>query len=147
VTTAEIAAAAGSGKQTIYRWWPTKAELVLDALEHWAERAIDLEARDASLRAFLTRVCDGASRAGPVLRSLMGQAQFDAELRTLLRKRLIEPRRDALLAVLRDCGVKSPQRREALMLAIHGALWYRLLLDEPLDKWFVESLSRLADVA
>ena len=140
VTTAEIAAAAGSGKQTIYRWWPTKAELVLDALEHWAERSIDFDTKGATLRVFLARVCEGASRAGPVLRSLMGQAQFDAEMRALLLQRLIEPRRDALRTVLRDCGVKSPRQREALVLAIYGALWYRLLLDEPLDKRFVESL-------
>jgi len=48
VTMEQIAATAGAGKQTIYRWWTTKAELVLDALEHWAEGAIDPPARGAS---------------------------------------------------------------------------------------------------
>src|SRR5882762_579664 len=66
VTMEQIAATAGAGKQTIYRWWTTKAELVLDALEHWAEGAIDPPARGASLGAFLAKVCEGASRARPV---------------------------------------------------------------------------------
>jgi len=144
VTTAEIARAAGAGKQTIYRWWPTKAELVLDALEHWAERSIDLPAKGAPLRDFLTRVCDGATRAGRVLRSLMAEAQFDDELRALVKRRLIEPRRDALRESLRAMGIGPAEDREALMRAIYGSLWYRLLLDEPLDEPFIDAMARLA---
>jgi AcrR family transcriptional regulator len=124
VTTAQIASAAGAGKQTIYRWWPTKAELVLDALEHWAEHSIDLPAKGAPLRDFLARVCDGAMRAGRVL---------------------IEPRRDALRESLRAMGMEAADDRETLMRAIYGALWYRLLLDEPLDEAFIDAMTDLAE--
>src|SRR5438132_13770142 len=87
VTMDAIAARAGSGKQTIYRWWPSKADLVLDALQDWAEAQINVAVTD-SVAAFLRKVCDGATRAGPVLRSLMAEAQFDAELRQKLKTRL-----------------------------------------------------------
>ena len=41
VTPDSIARAAGAGKQTLYRWWPGKAAIVLDALAHKARARID----------------------------------------------------------------------------------------------------------
>src|SRR5215472_6636253 len=91
ITTAEIAAAAGAGKQTIYRWWASKAVLVLDALQHRGAVEIDPEQpSDQSLEGFFRRVCEAATRAGPVLRSLMAEAQFDSDLRAELKVRLID---------------------------------------------------------
>jgi AcrR family transcriptional regulator len=148
VTTADIAVRAGAGKQTIYRWWPTKAALVLDALDRWGRDRIDIELAQASgLAAFLGGVCAGATRAGPVLRSLMAEAQFDPALRADLRTRLVEQRRTALRRALADHGIADDRRREALILAIYGALWYRLLLDEPLDAAFTAAMVALADCA
>ena len=145
VTTADIAAAAGAGKQTIYRWWPSKVALVLDALQHRGAEEIDpVRPNDRSLKGFLRRVCEGASRAGPVLRSLMAEAQFDPALRAELKTRLIDRRRDALRRALAHWGVTDASRREALVLSLYGALWYRLLLDEPLDEAFVNSMCALA---
>jgi AcrR family transcriptional regulator len=141
VTTDAIAARAGAGKQTIYRWWPSKADLVLDALEDWAEGRINI-AENESLATFLRKVCDGATRAGPVLRSLMAEAQFDAALRDKLKLRLIEPRREALRRCLAHAGVAS-RDREGLVFAIYGALWYRLFMDEPLDATFVKRMTAL----
>ena len=142
VTTAEIAVAAGAGKQTIYRWWPGKADLVLDALEHHGAADIDPAGAEAGgLEAFLARVCARATAAGPVLRSLMAEAQSDPLLRRELKTRLIEPRQDALRGALSGA---DPALRESLVLAIDGALWRRLLLDEPLDQGFVSAMSALA---
>jgi AcrR family transcriptional regulator len=141
VTMDAIAARAGSGKQTIYRWWPSKADLVLDALEDWAETEISVAESD-TVSAFLHKVCDGATRAGPVLRSLMAEAQFDAALRQKLKSRLIEPRREAFRRCLTHAGVEA-RHREGLVLAVYGALWYRLLLDEPLDVGFVKRMTAL----
>lgn len=145
VTTADIAMAARAGKQTIYRWWPSKASLALDALEHRGEVDIDpAQSTDTSLQDFLRRVCRGATRAAPVLRSLMAEAQSDDTLRAELKARLVERRRDALRAELARWGVTDARRREAIVLALYGALWYRLLMDEPLDQAFVDAMATLA---
>jgi AcrR family transcriptional regulator len=144
VTTADIAAAAAAGKQTIYRWWPSKAALVLDALQHHGAEEIDpVRPGDRSLKGFFRRVCEGASRAGPVLRSLMAEAQFDPLLRAELKTRLIDRRRDALRRALAQWGVTDASRHDALVLGLYGALWYRLLLDEPLDDVFADSMCAL----
>ena len=148
VTTAEIAARAGAGKQTIYRWWPSKATLVLDALDWYGRGVIDEAlAHAAGLAGFLARAFDGARRAGPVLRALMAEAQSDPALRNELRTRLIEQRRVALRHALRAHGVGDPVRQETLVAAIYGAMWVRLLLDEPLDGAFVAAMVGLADRA
>ena len=141
VTTDAIAAVAGTSKQTIYRWWPGKADLVLDALEDWAKDRINVIETE-SPASFLRKVCEGATRAGPVLRSLMAEAQFDANLRAKVKARLIDPRRDALRRCLAHAGVDA-KHRESLVFAIYGALWYRLFLDEPLDDAFVRRMTAL----
>src|ERR1700721_1177340 len=51
-----IAARAGVGKQTIYRWWPTKADVVLEACTAKADLHVPVTDRGsyaADLRAFL----------------------------------------------------------------------------------------------
>ena len=74
----------------------------------------------------------------------MAEAQFDTALRADLKTRLIERRRDALRRTLIRAGITDPCQREALVLALYGAVWYRLLLDEPLDDDFIAELVALA---
>jgi AcrR family transcriptional regulator len=153
VTTDMIAKAAGSGKQTIYRRWPSKAELVLDAFAAHAADRIDQEDRTAmpverALTAFLLRLFAALAETGRAVRGLMAYAQEDKAFRTQLFERLIRPRRQALLAVLAqglEAGELPPDADlDATIAAIYGAMWYRLMLDEPLDGDFATRLAAFA---
>ncbi len=77
-TTAEIAARAGVGKDTIYRRWPTKLDLVLAALDHAAGELPPIPTSDAlgpDLRdhlVALSRVLH-ASPLGAAVAALVGE--------------------------------------------------------------------------
>lgn len=146
VTAQQIAAAAGAGKQTLYRWWPNKAAVVLDALaetgRNWIDRPQAAAIAAGDLETFLRAVFAAVDQGRLVLRHLMAEAQFDPDLRRLLLDRLVEPRREALRELLAT-RVPDPSSREAAVAAIYGALWYRILLDEPLDDGFAAALTRL----
>jgi len=91
----------------------------------------------------LRAVIPAIAAAGPALRHLMAEAQSDLKLRALLRERLIEPRREPLRQILNG-RVSDAHRREALISAIYGAVWLRLLLDEPVDEALAHELAALA---
>jgi AcrR family transcriptional regulator len=132
-----IAAAAKVGKQSIYRWWSSKADLVLDAFtEHSLRRMpplvpstdafADLEADLARFFAFMRN--DLVAKG---VRSLIAEAQLDTEFRQKLYERVHRVRCEALRRVLRH-GYALGQFRndldeDALAHLIHGAFWYRFL--------------------
>lgn len=147
VTADSIAKAAGAGKQTLYRWWPSKAAIVLEALAEKSRTRIDrpqeAAIRSGDLLGFLSAVIPAIAATGPAMRHLMAEAQLDIRLRLLLRERLIEPRRESLRQLLVG-RVSDAHKREALVAAIFGAIWLRLLLDEPLDEALAVELAALA---
>src|SRR5262249_7009570 len=85
VTMEGIAARAGVGKQTIYRWWPSKTDVLMDAflddaLDYLNPRDTgslrnDLRAHLKRLAAFLTDTDEGR-----VFRALAGEAQHNPEM-------------------------------------------------------------------
>ena len=85
-----IAEQAGVGRQTIYRWWSTKAEILHEACVQDAatELAVPLTANPvavvsnylAAVVQFLTQ-----SAAGAAYRALLGEAQHDSAVAELLR--------------------------------------------------------------
>jgi len=147
VTAAAITAAAGAGKQTLYRWWPSKARLVLAAFAAKAHERID-RPREAALRAgevekFLLADIAAAASFFPALRFLLAEAQSEPDLLKALRLEIFEPRAAALDAVLAR-RVLEPGARRALVEAMEGAILRRLLLGDPLDAGFVAKLADLA---
>src|ERR1700685_1900962 len=77
-----IAARSGTGKQTVYRWWPSKADVLLDALATQADLRIPIP-DDGSYAADLLGFLTASYQLGRdpqvvhVLRVLMAQAQID----------------------------------------------------------------------
>ncbi|MER7947139.1 TetR/AcrR family transcriptional regulator [Streptomyces sp. NPDC096079] len=100
-----IAARAGVGKQTIYRWWPSKAAVLLDAFLDLAARANEALGGDADseipdtgdlaadlryvLRATVDEMTDPAFD-GPT-RALAAEGVVDPELGARFTEALLEP--------------------------------------------------------
>jgi AcrR family transcriptional regulator len=80
-----IAARAGVGKQTVYRWWNSKAEILLEAVMQDAatELAVDPAPTSAEeIDDFLNIVVRflTTSHAGAAYRALVGEAQHDVKV-------------------------------------------------------------------
>lgn len=132
-----IAAAAKVGKQSIYRWWSSKADLVLEAFtEHSLKRMPPLVASAdafADLEADLTRFFAFMSNTlvAKGVRSLIAEAQLDPDFKTKLYENVHRVRCEALRRIFRH-GYALAQFRDdldedALAHIIHGAFWYRFL--------------------
>jgi AcrR family transcriptional regulator len=132
-----IAARAGVAKQTIYRWWSSKTDVLMDAfIEDAAEDlqppntgdlAQDLRVHLRRLALFLTD-----SDAGAVFRALAGQAQHDADLARRLRaEHLRHQRARDRLPLERAVERGELPRGTDLDLAVDqlvGPIYYRVLV-------------------
>ena len=95
VTIEGLAEAAGVSKQTIYRWWPSKAAILGEALLEGSLPAIDLPMTDdlaADLRALFTVQDDGETVA--LARALIAVTATDPEIGARLNERLAAPIRE-----------------------------------------------------
>jgi AcrR family transcriptional regulator len=131
-----IASRSGVGKQTIYRWWPTKADVLLEALALKADLHIPVPAEDsyaADLRAFLTATFALASNREVVaiLRALMAEAQIDDGFGERFRNSFLRGRREALRQLVDRAEVRGDLpdtiTPELAIDLVFGTLWYRLL--------------------
>ncbi|MFG2307330.1 TetR/AcrR family transcriptional regulator [Streptomyces sp. NPDC048566] len=141
---------AGVGKHTIYRRWPSKAALLLDALSRvWTT---DLDYHDtgdvrADLREQFLRSGHSLSTPpiGPVYRAVIAEAQGDADLRRTLHERFLATvERSTLERITRAqrTGELTPDADlEFAAEVLCGTLYYRSLLStRPIDESAVDGL-------
>lgn len=132
VTVAAIAAEAGVGKQTLYRWWPTKYAILLEAFIEMGRAVVpepDTGTLDGDLTAFLAATFTRADEVAPLLRTLMAEAQRDPATLTTLQD-FTDRRRAVLRGLLTRHGVDA-EDAEPILDQVYGVLWYRLLLARP----------------
>ena len=149
LTMEEVAKLSRVGKPTLYKWWPTKATLVLAMLcERMApnlEKPTALTA-EASLRFRVRRLIDAFNGPfGKIVAGLIAESQSEPAIRQAFFDRWVGPRRAATIADLqrgKNAGeLRSDTEPDLLNDAIFGAIYYRFLLGlGPFTRRFGEEL-------
>lgn len=152
VTVEAIAARAGVGKATVYRWWPNKAAVMIEAFrEAVAPEAPfpDTGSFEDDIRLQLekfTRLL--TSPRGRMLAGFVAAAQSDPDVAAALSAYWVKPRRaDAKEALRRKKRWKESLDNldpELVLDILYGPLYYRMMLDLPLSLEYTKSLVDLA---
>lgn len=136
LTISAVAVAAGVGKPTIYRRWPSKAELVVDAMARLAKPTIARRSGDpySDLRRLVRATMTDLTSPplGTTVITLLADMHTSPELQRLIQDRLAGPRRRVVGEVIEravDHGRLRPDTDTELMLdLLLGPLLYRWLI-------------------
>jgi AcrR family transcriptional regulator len=142
-----IAARAGVGKATVYRWWPSKSALVIEAINSRVSDApiaatgdfrLDLR---AALQATLDRYAD--SPVGEVVPALAVDLFRDPEAAAQLQT-LLQPDRDAVRVIIEDAANRGdlPEDVDTRLLQdiLSGTLMYRFLVSRNSTEHVIDQL-------
>ncbi|MDS1136311.1 TetR/AcrR family transcriptional regulator [Nitratireductor indicus] len=137
----KVARRARAGKPTIYRWWPSKAALLLDVY-HRQKRDVEYPVTDdleSDLALFLTSLLrywrDGP--AGDIFRSIVAEAQSDPAAREALQDYIAERGKQVagIISAPRNGPGLAPDFPPRIIAElVQSYAWMKLLihsLDEP----------------
>jgi AcrR family transcriptional regulator len=149
-----LADRAGVSKATIYRWWPSKERLALEALVEWA--AVGSPPRDTgTLRGDLLALVRPWVREirrrqfGRVIAAMITEGQSDPEFAADYRRHFVDQRREPMHAAF----TRAIDRGEApadididvALDLVYGPLYHRLLHGHaPLTDGFAQQVVDLA---
>lgn len=147
-----VAARAGAGKATIYRRWPSKTELVIDAVARMKRRQVDLERlpdtgtlRGDLLGLFKPLSLEEQERKLKIMTGLASLLSQDQVLAEAANNAVVQPWADAHIALMR----RAVERGEVAACADIGTLSqvipsmaaYRTLVQRrPIDLAFLVSM-------
>jgi rhodanese-related sulfurtransferase len=150
-----IAMRAGVSKATIYRWWPTKESLALDAIYHEWTAAHPESAGSGSLRVDLYSLLRPWVRLlndrpyGRVVAAILAKVQTDDRFAEEYRTRFIDRRRQRARAIMQraiESGeIGAGTNVELALDLLYGPVYHRLLhghapLDEPFVRGVVDTV-------
>ncbi|WP_231730250.1 TetR/AcrR family transcriptional regulator [Novosphingobium sp. Fuku2-ISO-50] len=144
-----IAREAKVGKPTLYKWWPSKAALVLDMFSERiaaAREPLDAATTEQTIRLRVSRLIDAFNgKFGKVLAELIAEGQSDPTILTELYERHIRPARAATATQI-EAGKASGELRAELdttllIDTLFGPIYFYLLIrPAPLTQTFGEAL-------
>lgn len=150
LTVEGIANRAGVAKQTIYRWWPSKTEILIEAfVDDAAEYLTPPDTGDLAkdLRRHLAKVADFLTKtdAGAVFRALAGQAQHDPAVAERLRADHLTHQRERdsqpLLRAIARGDLPAGTDVDAVVEQLVSPIYYRVLVTgEPVPRKYTNHL-------
>lgn len=147
-----IAVRAGVGKTTIYRRWPNKSSIVLDAFFEDISPTCSFgntgKVREDIRRQLRKLVKELNGPTGCKVATLLANGQFDKEIAEAFRKRWIERHRNEAITLIKhgiEKGeIKKEINPEVLVDALYGPIYFRLLAGHaPLTQRLADELTDL----
>jgi AcrR family transcriptional regulator len=112
-----VAGCAHTGKAALYRRWPGKEDLVVDALDHSLPRLDNLpdhgNVRDDLLDLLRHMARTMNSRTGCAMQTLMAEIDQDHPFARLLKERVFKPRKQVFVALLERGAARGQVRPDA----------------------------------
>ncbi|WP_394554779.1 TetR/AcrR family transcriptional regulator [Agromyces sp. MMS24-JH15] len=147
---AEIAQRAGVGRQTLYRWWPSKQAIVADCvLDEALPLQLDLATASgdlaADLGAWMSRSADALAADAPaeLYRALLAAAASDPAAAARMEERFDRPLRRAILDAFAAAG-RAEESAELAADLLMGALLNVIVTRDPAAR---SRLVRVAELA
>jgi len=132
-----IAARAGVGKQTIYRWWPSKGAVLLDVFVDKIVARLDAAPTGSPLddlrrRVHVTAEVLADTTIGPHIAGLIGDTQGDPLLARELHQRLVAParaqHRELICAAQARGELRADVDPDLVADTLFAPIWFRLLV-------------------
>jgi AcrR family transcriptional regulator len=152
LTIEAVAADAHVGKATVYRWWPNKGALVVDAFAasiedelHFPDSGSVREDMSLQMNQFLEVL---HSRSGRIVAGVIAAGQSDPSLMEEFRARFLRPRRQEAYRTLQR-GIDRGELPAALDLdlvldLLYGGIYMRFLIrHDELNEGYVNEVCRI----
>ena len=152
LTIEAIAAEANVGKTTVYRWWPNKGALVVDAFADSAEEQLHFPDTGSVFRDVSVQINQflGILRTprGRIVAALLGAGQSDAGLLESFRARFLRPRRQEAYKTLRRAiergELPASLDLDVVLDVLYGAIYMRFLIrHDELSEEYVKQVCQL----
>lgn len=135
ITMELVAEHSGVSKVTLYRRWPSRLALLVDAMLERIAATMVLDATQPPAVAIrnhiISMVKEFNGATGTIVRGIIGSCLADPDMSDTLRKHYLGDRRDLAIHIIRrgqeDGSFAATASPEQLHDLLYGALWYRFL--------------------